>query len=164
MVLLDHGWHAAFVVVPGCGASAKVAIRWLKENGVTTVEGVFPDGSMMLKGAQEWIRNMRIRSVVVGEKWRGTIPLLHLTSVGTHVMYWRRFGEENEYRQAHGVWKFSDGAGGVRLRFEARNGLRIYYNEEMDGMGLLSFIGRGYAGNGIISPEMHGGNVRLPLE
>lgn len=164
IVVMDHGWHTAFVVVPGCSASAKMAAGWLKENGVTTVEGMFPDGGMMLKGTQEWMRNMKIRSVVLGEKWRGSGHVSRLTSMGTHVMYWRKGKEGSEYRHGHGTWKFSDGVEGVRLRFETGEGLGMYYNEGMDGMGLLSFIGRGCAGNMIIGPEMYGGNVRLPLE
>lgn len=164
MIVLNRGWREAVVLMPGCGASARLASRWLKENGVTMVGGLFADGGIMARGAQEWIQNMTIRSAVLGERWLGTAALCRLTSSGTHVMYWRKAEGKKTYRHGHVMCTFTDGVEGGVLRFEEKNGLRISYNEGKDGMVLLSFIGRGGSGNIVLNLGMCKESVRLPLK
>ena len=163
LVMLDRGWDNAFVLVPGCGASARVAAQWLKENGVTDVDGLFVAGGVMRRGAQEWLRRMPVRSVVADDEWRRSWESSRLVASGIHVRHWRMNMDGGyEYCHAGHVWKMSEKHGGIRLRVDGGNrGLRIFYDEKENGLGLLSFIGSEYMGNGVLKPGMPDRNIHL---
>ena len=166
LVMLDRGWDSAFVLVPGCGESAKVAAQWLKRNGVTTVEDLFTVGGVMRKGAQEWMRRMSVRSVVADDEWRRSWEMSRLAASGIHLGHWHvKTNIGYEYRHGGRIWRMSDGHGETGLRYDDGNGgMSIYYNETEDGLALLSFIGSDYAGNVVLKPGLPDRNVYLSFK
>ncbi|MBR4902919.1 MAG: ComEC/Rec2 family competence protein [Victivallales bacterium] len=166
LVMLDRGWGSAFVLVPGCGESAKVAAQWLKRNGVTTVEDLFTVGGVMRKGAQEWMRRMFVRSVVADDEWRRSWEMSRLAASGIHLGHWHvKTNIGYEYRHGGRIWRMSDGHGETGLRYDDGNGgMSIYYNETEDGLALLSFIGSDYAGNVVLKPGLPDRNVYLSFK
>ena len=166
LVMLNRGWDGAFVLVPGCRESAKVATQWLKRNGVTVVDGLFTTGSVMRKGAQEWFRSMSVRSVVVDDEWRRSWEATQLAASGIHFGYWHaKTNTGYEYRHGGRIWRMSDGHGETGLRYNDRNdGVSIYYNEMENGLSLLSFIGSANASNVVLKPGLPEGNVYLSFK
>jgi ComEC/Rec2-related protein len=166
LVMLDRGWDSAFVLVPGCRESAKVAAQWLKRNGVTTVEDLFMTGGVMHKGAQEWMRSMSVRSIVVDDEWRRSWEVVQLSASGIHLGHWHaKTNTGYEYRHGGRIWRMSDGHGETSLRYDDVNGgMFIYYNEMENGLSLLSFIGSAYAGNAVLKPGLPDGNVYLSFK
>ena len=163
LVRLNRGWENAFVLLPGCGASAKVAVQWLKEKGVTTVDGLFVTGGVMRRGAQEWLRRMPVRSVVADDEWRRSWESSRLAASGMHVGHWQMNKDGGyEYCHAGHIWRVLDRHGEIRLRVNGGNrGVSIYYDENENGLGLLSFIGNDYSGNGILKPGMPDRNIHI---
>jgi hypothetical protein len=163
LVMLDRGWDRAFVLLPGCGASAKVAVQWLKENGVTTVDGLFVTGGVMRRGAQEWLRRMPVRSVVTDDEWRRSWESSRLAASGVHVEHWQMNMDGGyEYCHAGHIWRMSDRHGEIHLRVDGGNrGLNIFYDENENGLGLLSFICGDYSGNGVMKLGMPDRNIHI---
>ena len=163
LVMLNRGWENACVLVPGCGASAKVAAQWLKENGVTAVDDLFVTGGVMRRGAQEWLRRMPVRSIVADDEWRRSWESLRLAASGIHVEHWQMNMDGGyEYCHAGLIWRMSEKHGGIRLRVDGGNrGVSIYFDENENGLGLLSFIGDNCSGNGVLKPGMPDRNIHI---
>ena len=166
LVMVDRGWKEALVLVPGCGESAKMAARWLKQNGVTAVDGLFAFSGVMHRGTQEWIRRMSVRSVVLDEAESRSWESSRLMASGVHVSH-RPLEEKRvgyEYRHAGHTWKMTEWGEGTSLRMdEGHGGLNIYFDEGEDGLGLLSFIGTNCAGNVILRPGVSDRRVRMAI-
>ena len=66
------------------------------------------------------------------------------------------------YCHAGHIWRMSDKYGGIRLRVDGGNrGASIYYDENENGLGLLSFIGINHSGNGVLKPGMPDRNIHI---
>lgn len=166
LVMVDSGWNGAFVLVPGCRESAKMAAQWLKRNGVMTVDSLLTTGGVMGKGAQEWIQRMIVRSIVADDEWRRSWGTSRLAASGIHLDYWRA-NSKIEYEYCHGgrIWRILDGHGETCLRYIGENSkIYIYYNEKEDGLLLLSFNGANFAGNMVLKPGFPDKNVYLSFK
>ena len=166
LVMLDRGWGGAFVLMPGCGESAKVAAQWLRRNGVTTVDGLFIAGGVMRKGAQEWLRRMSVKAIVADDDWRRSWEASCLAASGIHLRQWRmNMYDEYEYGHAGRIWRMSDDHGKTCLRHDGGDGrLCIYYNEKEDGLSLLSFNSVDFAGSAVLKPGLPDRNVYLSFK
>ena len=166
LVMLDRGWDRSFVLVPGCRESAKVATQWLKQNGVTMVDGLFMTGGVMCKGAQEWMRKMSVQSIVADDELRRSWEVSRLAASGIHLVHWQmNLNMEYEYCHNGRIWKMSEGHGETRLCYDGgKGGLRFYYYEKENGLALLSFIGSDYAGNAVLKPGLPDRNILLSFK
>ncbi len=165
LVMLNHRWEDAFILVPGCNASAKMAVQWFKQNGVTTVGSLFIADGVMRGGAQEWLRRVNVRSVIVGNDWRRSWESSRLAASGIHVEYCQmKVNGVHEYCHAGCIWRMSEKHGELHFRFEDGKGrLKIYYDEKRNGLNLLSSICADYTGNAILKPGMPDRNISIKI-
>ena len=152
IIVLSQGWQRATVLTTGCEESAKMAVEWMKRNGVTKVDKLYAgNGTTARKGLHEWVAAMPIGSVVMDAEWRNADDVLRLMAEGVHVNVYDK--TTAGYRHCHGreVCFLRCTVDGLSMRYEdAGNGMKLYYDEKEENMGLLSFINYNTGGNFIM--------------
>ena len=124
----------------------------LSRNGVTKVDKLYAgNGTTARKGLHEWVAAMPIGSVVMDAEWRNADDVLRLMAEGVHVNVYDK--TTAGYRHCHGreVCFLRCTVDGLSMRYEdAGNGMKLYYDEKEENMGLLSFINYNTGGNFIM--------------
>ena len=165
IVALSSRWRRVVVLSPGCGESAKMAVKWLKYHGVMKIDEVFCGcGSMERRGMKEWMRRIPVQEVVVGEEWRNCDDVRRWTGAGIHVSYYNELKEgKKEYRHGREALQIWEEGGGLRVRYENCDGCITHYNEEKNGLGIMSCLDGRRGGYAVVGPQAWGMNMYVAL-
>ena len=165
IVVLSQGRRRANVLATGCEESARMAMEWMKQNGVGKVEKIYVgNGTGGRKGLQEWMRGMTLEAVVMNVEWRNAEETAWLMAEGIHVGFYEK--TEAGYRYCHGgeTCLMKCMADEISFRYEnACNGMRMHYDKGKEGIELFSFIYKKGGGGLILMPGSPSKMVRLSM-